>query len=264
MTLRVAGARVSNLKYVLRAYGDGNLFGEPYGEGPVKVVWLHGWARRREDFSRCGQILAASGIASVAFDLPGFGSSPAPTVVGGARHYAELLAPALRQLSDGPLVVVGHSFGGRIATVLAANHPDLVKSLLLTGVPLLRGPQVRRSPRTYRLIRWLHGRGLIGESRMEQARQRYGSTDYRNATGVMRDVLVVTVNESYEDEVARLSMPVAMVWGRDDHVVPLHIAERAIAMMSGPHTMRVLDHVGHLVPTSAPDELAGVVLGLVE
>ena len=262
--MRVASARVSNLKYVLRAYGDGNLFGEPHGEGPVRVVWLHGWARRGQDFAAAAQVLAASGIASVAFDLPGFGSSPAPTVVGGARHYAELLAPALRQLSDKPLVVVGHSFGGTVAAVLAANHPDLVESLVLTGAPLLRGPQGRRSPRAYRLIRWLHGRGLIGESRMERARQRYGSTDYRNASGVMRDVLVAAVNESYEDEVARLSMPVAMVWGRDDHEVPLDVAERAMAMMAGPHTMRVIDHVGHLVPTSAPDDLAGVVLGLVE
>jgi len=28
---------------VLRAYGDGNIFGEPYGQGPVRIVWLHGW-----------------------------------------------------------------------------------------------------------------------------------------------------------------------------------------------------------------------------
>jgi len=264
VTFRVAGARVSNLKYVLRAYGDGNLFGEPHGEGPVRVVWLHGWARRGQDFAAAAQILATSGVASVALDLPGFGSSPAPTVVGGARHYAELLAPALRQLSDGPLVLVGHSFGGTVAAVLAANHPDLVESLILTGAPLLRQVQVRRSPRAYRLIKWLHGRGLLGDERMERARQRYGSTDYRNATGVMRDVLVVAVNESYENEVARLSMPVAMVWGGDDREVPLDVAERAMAMTSGPHTLRVLDHVGHLVPTSAPGDLAEVVLGLVQ
>lgn len=256
----MAGARVSNLKYVLRAYGDGNLFGEPHGEGPVRVVWLHGWARSGHDFAAAAQIVAESGIASVAVDLPGFGSSPAPTVVGGARHYAELLVPALRQISDEPVVVVGHSFGGTVAAVLAASHPDLIESLVLTGAPLLRRGQVRRSPRAYRLIRWLHGRGLLGEERMERARQRYGSTDYRNAEGVMRDVLVVAVNESYEDELAQISRPVSLLWGRDDRDVPLDVAERAMDLLSAPVTLRVLEGVGHLVPTSAPVDLARTVL----
>ena len=61
---------------VLRAYGDGTLFGEPYGEGPVRVVFLHGWARRGADFAACATELAGRGVASVTLDLPGFGSSP--------------------------------------------------------------------------------------------------------------------------------------------------------------------------------------------
>lgn len=245
---------------MLRAYGDANLFGETFGEGPVKVVWLHGWGRRGQDFSAPARTLAAAGFASVALDLPGFGASPAPEVVGGARHYAELLVPAIREISGEPLVIVGHSFGGRVATVLAAVHPELVKSLVLTGVPLLREAAVRRPPLAYRLIRWLHGRGVVDERRMEQARQRYGSTDYRNARGVMRDVLVVTVNESYEDELSRLKRPVTLLWGSDDTEAPLAVASRAQQMVAAPTSLRVLDGTGHLVPTSAPVELAEAVL----
>ena len=248
---------------MLRAFGDGKLFGEPYGEGPVRVVWLHGWARRGQDFAASAQLLATSGIASVAFDLPGFGSSPAPTVVGGARHYAELLAPVLGQLSDGPLVLVGHSFGGTVAAVVGADHPELVASLVLTGAPLLRRGQVRRSPRAYRLLRWLHGHGLLTEARMERARQRYGSADYRNARGVMRDVLVAAVNESFEDELARITMPVAMLWGREDREVPLAVAERARGLLSVQVSLALLDGVGHMVPTSAPGDLARTVLEII-
>ena len=112
---------------MLRAYGDGNLFGEPYGVGPVRVVWLHGWARRAHDFAAAATRLTEDGASSVALDLPGFGSSPAPAVAGGARHYATLVAPALADLADGPVVLVGHSFGGLVATVIAADHPELVR-----------------------------------------------------------------------------------------------------------------------------------------
>lgn len=245
---------------MLRAYGDGNLFGEPYGEGPVRVVWLHGWARRGQDFIGPADALAREGVASVALDLPGFGSSPEPDVVGGARHYAELLAPAIRDLGPEPLVIVGHSLGGRVAVSLAAAHPELVAALVLTGVPLIRQASVRRPPRAYLLIRWLHGRGLIGEQRMEEARQRFGSSDYRNARGVMRDVLVVTVNESYEDELARIECPVTLLWGETDDVTPVEVATRSESLLVAPHTLRILNGVGHLVPTSAPQELARVVL----
>lgn len=249
---------------MLQAYGDGKIFGERYGEGPVRIVWLHGWARRGQDFARAAAILAERGISSVTLDLPGFGSSPAPDVQGGARHYAELLVPILQSLGAGDFVIVGHSFGGRIATVLGATHPELVEALVLTGVPLIRLTSTQRPSLAYRSIRWLHGRGVLNEERMERARQKYGSYDYRHASGMIRDVLVITVNESYEDELGRLTKPVSLVWGDDDREVEVDIARRALALMHAPHRITILKGVGHLVPTTAPEELAAAVLEVMD
>ncbi|MGC1418588.1 MAG: alpha/beta hydrolase [Acidimicrobiales bacterium] len=249
---------------MLRAYGDGNLFGEPYGDGPVRVVFLHGWARRGQDFVACARELADLGTASVALDLPGFGSSPPPTVAGGARHYAQLVAPVLAHIGAEPVVLVGHSYGGTVATVIAANEPNLVSGLVLTGAPLLRPtPSSRtRSPWRFRLTRSLHAHGLISDLKMEAARQHYGSSDYRNASGIMRDVLVAAVNESYEDELARVRAPVVMVWGELDREVPEDIASRALALLPGPHRFRSVQGVGHLLPTEAPHELLSSTLEL--
>ena len=242
---------------MLRSYVDSTLFGESYGQGPVRVVLLHGWARRAEDFHATANLLADRGVASVALDLPGFGASPLPARAGGARHYAQLLAPAVSEIADGPVVLVGHSFGGRVALVMAAEHPELVTSLVLVGVPLMRGA-APRPPAAYRWWRWLRARGLISEARLEAARQRYGSNDYRRASGVLRDVFVASVNESYEDELARVHVPVALVWGTRDSEVPLEVAERARSLVPG-STLCVIEDVGHLVPIEAPDELAEVV-----
>ncbi len=241
---------------MLRSYGDSRIFGEAYGTGAVRVVWLHGWARQSHDFARAAQLLADHGIASVALDLPGFGSSPAPHRAGGARHYADLLTPTLREIAEGPLVLVGHSFGGRIAVVVASRHPDLVGELVLTGVPqLVRLGVPARAPLAYRAIRWLARRHLIPDSRLEAARQKYGSSDYRHAQGVMRDVLVATVQETYEPELMTLSVPIAFVWGEGDREVPVEIARRAAALVGGPTTVEVVTGVGHLLPLEAPDAL---------
>lgn len=248
---------------MLRTFGDGTMFGDIAGEGPLDVVLLHGWARRGRDFAAVQAALARRGRASLALDLPGFGSSPPPSVAGGARYYASLVAPVLAELGR-PVLVVGHSFGGRIATVIAAEHPELVTTVILSGTPLLRDRVAVRSPRPYRAIRWLHRRGWLSDERLEAARHKYGSSDYRAATGVIRDVLVATVAEGYEDELARIEVPVALLWGELDTVVPVSVAERANALLRVPDAdgrrLRVLAGVGHLVPLEAADSLTDLIV----
>ena len=81
----------------------------------------------------------------------------------------------------------------------AAAHPDRVGSLIISGAPLVGLAPVKPSA-TYRLLRFLNQVGLIGDVRMEEIRRSRGSADYRAATGVMREILVKVVNESYEEE----------------------------------------------------------------
>ena len=247
---------------MLQAFGNGTLFGERTGDGPVQVLWLHGWGRSHRDFSAAATALATHGIASVALDFPGFGASPLPTVAGGARHYAELLQPALAELTDQPLLLVGHSFGGRVAAVLAATQGVSLRGVVFTGAPLVKREGGRRSPWRYRLLRSAHRAGLVPAAAMESARQRYGSVDYRNADGILRDVLVATVNESYEPELARITVPTALVWGAQDHDVPLTSATRAAALLSTTPDVTVVADCGHLVPTSHPQALVDAVLGM--
>jgi pimeloyl-ACP methyl ester carboxylesterase len=158
-------------------------------------------------------------------------------------------------MNDEPLVLVGHSFGGCIATVIAATNPELVAALVLAGAPLIRTSPTAKPPWRYRAIRFFRTKGLVSEEKLASARQRYGSADYRHAKGLLRDVLVATVNESYEEELVLVRAPVAMVWGELDREVPASVASRAGALLHTPHTFRSVAGVGHLLPTEAPHEL---------
>ena len=93
---------------------------------------------------------------------------------------------------------------------------------------------------------------------MERMRQRFGSADYRSATGVMRDVLVTVVNETYEAQLSEIAQPVELVWGRHDSQVPVEIAHRAGQMLADAQ-MTVLDSAGHLVPTEAAPALVDAI-----
>lgn len=232
----------------LRSFLGGAMFAEVYGEQPPDVMALHGWGRRGNDFNA-----VLEGFSAIAPDLPGFGASPVPDEVIGAEAYADIVAGIL-DLFDRPPVLVGHSFGGRVAVCLAAKHPDRVGPLILTGVPLIRLETGRRPPVGYRLVRWLNSVGVVSDERLEREKRSRGSADYRAASGVMRDILVKVVNESYEGQLSRIAGPVQLIWGGDDADVPVSVAETAQSLIRDV-SLEVLPGVGHFVPIQAPEPL---------
>lgn len=227
---------------MLTSYLGGAVMAEKFGTEPPVVVAMHGWGRDRRDWT---DVLA--GLDATALDLPGFGLSPAPPDAWGAAGYADFLAPLITGLGD--VVLVGHSFGGRVAITLSAQLPN-VTGVVLTGVPLLRSEAVSRPRTGYRLRRWLHARGVLSDAAMESARRRYGSRDYAQASGVMRDVLVRVVQEEYTEALTATSVPVAMVWGAEDTVVPLAVAERARGLTANA-TVTAVPRSGHLLDAAS-------------
>lgn len=237
---------------------DGALFAERLGSAPPRILALHGWGRRGADFAG-----ALAGLDAICLDLPGFGASPPPPTPIGAAGYAEAIG-AVFDLFDSPPVVVGHSFGGRVAVARQHGWPGSAAGLVLVGTPLVPRSDAprRRPPFAYRAARLANRWGLLSDEAMERRRRRYGSADYRAATGVMRDILVIAVNESYEAELADLDAPVKLLWGENDTEVPVEVAGRAAELIragGAEADLEILTGVGHHVPIQAPDRLRSAV-----
>jgi pimeloyl-ACP methyl ester carboxylesterase len=244
---------------VLRSFADGRLFGSVTGTEAPCVLALHGWARTWRDFEA---VIAPEGEAplpALALDLPGFGASPPPPDAWGAEAYAEAVGQVLDDMGSS-VVVLGHSFGGRVALHLALQHPDRVRALVLTAVPFLHplGRRARAAP-AYSVIRRLHSLRLVSDDAMERARQKYGSADYRAAQGIMRQVLVRSVGETYGAQLDAVQCPVKMIWGGDDTATPTEVAERANARLAH-GDLKVVPGVGHLTPLLIPSELRAAVV----
>jgi pimeloyl-ACP methyl ester carboxylesterase len=239
----------------LRSYLGGRVFGElADGPGPL-VVGLHGWGRDRRDFQD-----ALSAYPHILVDLPGFGVSPPPAKAWGAADYASCIAAALDEHgSAAPVVIVGHSFGGRVAVCLAASRPDLVRGMVLCGVPLLRPASAASPPASYRLGRTAHRMGLLSDRRFEAMRRATASDDYNAASGVMRKVLVRVVNESYAAQLRAVGCPVALLWGSADQAVPASTIEKARGLLTVPVTTEIVDCAGHDVHLEAPDRLRAMI-----
>jgi pimeloyl-ACP methyl ester carboxylesterase len=158
------------------------------------------------------------------------------------------------------VVVVGHSLGGRVGVHLAAIAPDRVAGLLLTGAPLFRpAGRPTRSPLQFRVVKKLASSGLVSDELLERYRQKYGSADYKAASGVMRDILVTLLAEDYGDALSKVTCPVELVWGGADTVVPLDVASRIQATLPHGAPLVVCDGVGHMTPLSVPGELRAAI-----
>lgn len=122
------------------ALGSARFFGPPaasahyaFGHGPT-VVLVHGLGSRIEDWLPTARALARSHRV-VLVQLPGHGESELPAPLSLPRA-AESLARSLREISDGPVVLVGHSVGGLVAAEVALDEPRRVRALVLVEAAL--------------------------------------------------------------------------------------------------------------------------------
>ena len=243
-----------------RAFDGGRIFGVTHGSAPFRVLALPGWLHTSSDWDG---VLPSVGVGAVALDLPGFGgATPEPEAPTGSAGYAERVAPVLDDL-EAPVVVIGHSFGGRVALHLAAAHPDRIAALVLTGVPNLvrRTAPAAKAPLAFRVARSLHRRGLLKDDKMEELRRRHGSADHRNAPSpLMRDVLVRVTNEDYEAQLRAGRCPIELVYGEHDTAATPDMARRALELVpDGRAELTVLPGVDHFTPVKAPEALASAI-----
>jgi pimeloyl-ACP methyl ester carboxylesterase len=128
-----------------------------WGDGPVDVVFCHGFLDVGWSFDAVARELVAAGHCVAAFDWRGHGQSEWAGA-GGYYHFPDYvldLDELLPQLSDQPVHLVGHSMGGSVCVMYAASRPGKLRSLTL--IEGLGPPEMEpRDPAT-RLRAWLDG-----------------------------------------------------------------------------------------------------------
>ncbi len=195
------------------------------GSGAWDVVCLHGWGQNIAMMQQITDHLQDRFRVTV-LDFPGFGASSEPLVSWNAEDYAECLHGFLLALNIVQPILIGHSFGGHIAITYAAKYP--VHKMVLTGASGIRpkhGLKWKLKTAAYKLAKKLVS--LPGLNRYKEALQQYfGSEDYKNSSGVMRQTLVKVVNHDVSELLEKITMPVLLVWGDQDEAVPLWMGKK--------------------------------------
>lgn len=197
----------------------------PPADAPVRrALLLHGWGGSIASWEPVTEDLLARGFEVLAVDFPGFGNSGLPPAPWGVEDYTNHLIALLDELAFAPTNVIAHSFGGRVALVLAASRPDLVRRLVLVAAAGIRtdapAPLRQTATRVGKAIFSLPGLTGIGE----QIRRRVASSDYL-AAGALRQTFVKVVEQDLRDFAARITRPTLLIWGDKDTETPLAQAQ---------------------------------------
>lgn len=189
------------------------------------VVLLHGWGQNIEMMNPIGKGLESDYYITV-IDLPGFGSSSEPTYAYTIYDYYEIVSELLSKLKIDNPVMIGHSFGGRVAIVYAAKKK--VSKLVLLSVPFRRS--TKRNTFKVKVLKFLKKVPVVKELE-SYMKTKIGSSDYRNASPMMRNILVNVVNEDLTGYLKQISVPTLLIWGDLDTAVPIEDARYAESIM---------------------------------
>ncbi len=188
-----------------------------YGEGDKTIVLLHGWGQNIEMMKPVGDRLPGHRI--IILDLPGYGLSTEPDSVWTIYDYVECVKELLQELKVKKPILIGHSFGGKISLAFASKYD--VEKLILFGSPFR--PAIKKLSLKTRLLK--KAKKIPVLNKLEGfAKKHIGSTDYKNASEMMRKILVSTVNLDITEDVKKIKCPTIIIWGTLDDAVPLEDA----------------------------------------
>ena len=215
--------------------GKVKLYYEQQGEQGKPLLLLHGWGCTTEiwqpvvrDFKGLRRVIS--------IDFPGHGQSSEPPQPWSVTEYMEMTAEFIQNLSIQGCDIIAHSFGGRVALLLAATYPHLVGKLLLTGGAGLRGnPTVGQKVRSgvYKGLKNMYASApvakLLGDEKIGQLReslqQKFGSEDYRALTPSMRATFVRVVNQDLAHYLPKIRASTLLIWGENDTSTPLWMGQ---------------------------------------
>ncbi len=223
------------------------------GEGPP-VVFIHGFGGDLSSWTLNQEALAES-RRTLALDLPGHGGSDKSVATGSLAELADAVADFLEAMEIPRAHLVGHSLGGAVAMQLALDHPEKVASLTLVA-PAGFGEEIanaylegflreKRAKKLRPVLEMLvQDPAMISREMVEEVLR------YKRLDGVVE--ALSRIRASCFDEgrqrielrsrLGELAVPVQIIWGREDRILPARQAEGLPAEVP----VTILEACGHL------------------
>jgi pimeloyl-ACP methyl ester carboxylesterase len=223
------------------------------------LLFLHGWLSSKEVWNGVANKLTSQSANKLvyALDFPGFGQSPAPKGDWGVEDYANLVAEFICKLDLKNVVVIGHSFGGRVGIKLASSRIDLVKKLILVDAAGFASSSAKKSTFGFaaKIVKPIFKPKFMQGLRKKIYKQ-IGAEDYV-ATPELQKIFVKTVNEDLTENMKRILQPTLIIFGENDKDTPTSFGKKMHSLIPNSKFI-ILPAAGHFSFLDKPGEFVKV------
>ena len=225
----------------------------------MPILILHGWNLSAAKFQPLEVELKKRGYKTYCIDLPGFGNTDKPKNPLDLSAYVRFVKDFLIKKKLDKIILIGHSFGGRISIKLTAENPKIVHALILTGTPGIN--PVPKGKIVFFLYLAKAGKLMFSLPVMagiqDKARKLLyriaRATDFYNTDEKMRETFKNIIREDLVPLMKRIITPTLLIWGKDDGIVLLSIARKMSSLIKNSKLI-VISEARHGVRWTHPKE----------
>jgi len=181
------------------------------------IVILHGWGSNKEIMKQAFSKLLPQ-YRHIYLDMPGFGRSSNEMILD-TKDYANIVQIFLDTLNVKVKIAMGHSFGGKVATLLNTKCLVLLSS---AGVVTVKPWSIKIKIATFKLLKPLG---------FAKIRQLFIAPDVKNMSHEMYETFKNVVDEDFEDSFSKSKSRALCFWGEEDTATPLYTGEKIAALI---------------------------------
>jgi pimeloyl-ACP methyl ester carboxylesterase len=232
------------------------------------LVCLHGWGGSKESFTELRAALKGTDVQILTPDLPGFGEEPEPKKPWTVDDYADWVEKWITKHTSSPVLLLGHSHGGRIALKLASRQAQgrgkvRIEHLYLCAAAGIRHPRhfkrilgltLAKGGKAVLSVPGLKTLAPIGKKFLYKLVRVH---DYEKASPVMQQTLIKVSAEDLRPVLRTVKIPTDLFWGKQDGMTPFGdalIMEKEIPDV----TLHAYDGVRHAVHRDRALDIARV------
>lgn len=192
-----------------------------FGEGKPFLI-LHGWGSNSERWQTIAEKISEKGFKVIVPDLPGFGSSDIFSEPWNGNKYTTWLENFVKELNLNDFYLLGHSFGGALASKMAIKHAQDVKKLFLVSSACIRKKTTQKdiSKKASKLIKMFSFLPYYNLFRKAIYKFIIRKSDYVYVQGIMKETYLNIIEEDLSFKLAFIKVPTIIIWGDKDEFTP--------------------------------------------
>lgn len=233
-----------------------------WGNGKPMLI-LHGWGSSSKTWEALALLVSAHNFKLIIPDLPGFGLTSPPKTAWNLDAYVQWVlafADALPELSQ-DFYLLGHSFGGAIASKFTIKYNQRVTKLFLISAACIRKNTtikkiIYRLSKVVKLFSFLPYYATFRKGFYHYVLRK---SDYSNVNGIIKETYLRVITEDLSYRLSFIKTPTIIIWGAIDDLTPLEQAKFIHSKISHSVLIVVPDQK-HAMQIKAPELLAQKIL----